>query len=58
MGWSDGLAWSAIAGVNVAVAPKVLLKYTFKYLAEPVGSAPTDPVQRGVENGIVLDVRF
>lgn len=58
MGWSGGLGWSAIAGVNVAITPSVLLKYTFKYLAEPVDAAPSSPVRNGVENGIVLDVRF
>jgi hypothetical protein len=36
----------------------VLLKYTFKYLAEPVDGAPGSPVRNGIENGIVLDVRF
>jgi hypothetical protein len=58
MGYSGGFGWSAIAGVNVAITPSVLLKYTFKYLAEPVDGAPGSPVQNGIENGIVLDVRF
>ena len=58
MGYSGEIGWSAIAGVNVAITPKVLLKYTFKYLAEPIDSLPGAPVKNGVENGLVLDVRF
>jgi hypothetical protein len=58
MGYSGEFGWSAIAGVNVAITPKVLLKYTFKYLAEPIDSEPGSPVKSGVENGLVLDVRF
>ncbi len=58
MGYRGGFGWSAIAGVDVAITPSVLLKYTFKYLAEPVDAAPASPVLSGVENGIVLDVRF
>ena len=58
MGYSGGFGWSAIAGVNVAITPRVLLKYTFKYLAEPVDALPGAPVKNGIENGIVLDVRF
>jgi hypothetical protein len=58
MGYSGAFGWSAIAGVNVAITPRVLLKYTFKYLAEPVDGLPGAPVKTGVENGIVLDVRF
>ncbi len=58
MGYSGEFGWSAIAGINVAITPKVLLKYTFKYLAEPVDSLPGSPVKNGVENGLVLDVRF
>ena len=42
----------------MAITPKVLLKYTFKYLAEPIDSLPGQPVKNGIENGIVLDVRF
>jgi len=58
MGYRGGFGWSAIAGVNVAITPRVLLKYTFKYLAEPVEELPTAPIRSGVENGLVLDVRF
>ena len=58
MGTSGEFGWSAIAGVNVAITPKVLLKYTFKYLAEPVESLPGEPVKNGIENALVLDVRF
>jgi len=58
MGYTSEFVWSAIAGVNVAITPKVLLKYTFKYLAEPIDSEPGSPVKSGVENGLVLDVRF
>jgi hypothetical protein len=58
MGYSGEFGWSAIAGINVAITPKVLLKYTFKYLAEPIDSLPGSPVRNGVENGLVLDVRF
>jgi hypothetical protein len=58
MGYSGEFVWSAIAGINVAITPKVLLKYTFKYLAEPADSLPGSPVKNGVENGLVLDVRF
>jgi hypothetical protein len=58
MGYSGEFGWSAIAGVNVAITPRVLLKYTFKYLAEPVDALPGEPVRNGIENGLVLDVRF
>lgn len=58
MGTSGEFGWSAIAGVNVALTPKVLLKYTFKYLAEPPDSLPGSPVRNGIDNGLVLDVRF
>ncbi len=58
MGYAGEFVWSAIAGVNVAITPSVLLKYTFKYLAEPLDGLPGAPVRNGVENGIVLDVRF
>jgi hypothetical protein len=58
MGYSAGFGWSAIAGVNLAVTPKAMLKYTFKYLAEPLDSLPGSPVMNGVENGLVLDVKF
>jgi hypothetical protein len=58
MGYSGEFGWSAIAGANVALTPKVLLKYTFKYLADPVDTLPGSPVKNGVENGLVLDVRF
>jgi hypothetical protein len=58
MGYAGEFGWSAIAGINVAITPKVLLKYTFKYLAEPVDGLPGSPVKNGVENGLVLDVRF
>jgi hypothetical protein len=58
MGSSGEFGWSAMAGVNVAITPKVLLKYTFKYLAEPIDSLPGSPVKNGVENGLVLDARF
>ncbi len=37
MGYSGMFGWSAIAGVNVAITPRVLLKYSFRFLAEPVG---------------------
>jgi hypothetical protein len=58
LGSNGEFGWSAIAGVNVAITPKVLLKYTFKYLAEPPEGPPGQPVRNGVENGLVLDVRF
>lgn len=58
MGYSGEFGWSAIAGVNLNISPKVLLKYTFKYLAEPLDGPPGSPVKNGVENAIVLDVRF
>lgn len=58
MGFSGEFGWSAIAGVNVSISPKVLLKYTFKYLAEPPDGPPGSPVKNGVENALVLDVRF
>jgi hypothetical protein len=58
MGYSGEFGWSAIAGVDVAITPRVLLKYTLKYLAEPLDGPPGSPVKDGVENGLVLDVRF
>jgi hypothetical protein len=58
MGYSGAFGWSGIAGVNVAITPRVLLKYTFKFLAEPADGLPGSPVKNGVENGLVLDVRF
>ncbi len=58
VGYSGELGWSAIAGVDVVVTPKVLLRYTFKYLAEPLDGLPGSSVENGVENGLVLDVRF
>ena len=58
MGYTGEFGWSAIAGVNVAITPRVLLKYTFKYLAEPPAGLPGETVRNGIENGLVLDVRF
>jgi len=58
LGYTGEFGWSVIAGVNVAITPKVLLKYTFKYLAEPPAGLPGEPVRNGIENGLVLDVRF
>jgi hypothetical protein len=58
MGYSSGFAWSAILGLNATITPKVLLKYTFKYLAEPIDSMPGSPIRNGIENGLVVDVRF
>jgi hypothetical protein len=52
------LGWSAIGGVNLSFTPKVILKYTFKYLAEPPENEWTSTVKEGIENGLVLDVRF
>ena len=58
IGGSGEFGWSAIAGINVAITPKVALKYTFRYLAEPVETLPGATVKKGVENALVLDVRF
>ena len=58
MGYSGQFVWSVLAGVNAAFTPKVLLKYNFKYLAEPLDDRPGAPIKEGVENGLVLDVRF
>jgi hypothetical protein len=58
MGYSGQFVWSVLAGVNVTFSPKVLLKYNFKYLAEPVDGRPGAPIKNGLENGLVLDVRF
>ena len=56
--YTGELGWSAIAGVNLSFTPKVALKYTFKYLAEPPENEWTSAVKQGVENALVLDVRF
>jgi hypothetical protein len=52
------LGWTATAGVNVAFTPTVLLRYTLKFLAEPPESEWTSHVKHGIENALVLDVRF
>jgi hypothetical protein len=58
MGCSGQFVWSAIAGVNVAITQEMLLKYTFKYFDEPIDGRRGSPVKNGIENGLVLDVRF
>ena len=58
LGNADEFAWSLIVGVNVVVSQAVMLKYTFKYLADSLDALPGSPVRRGIENGLVLDVRL
>lgn len=58
MGYSGNFGWSAIAGINFSFTPKVVLKYFFRYLAEPVENVPGAPVKNGIENGLVLDVKL
>ncbi len=58
MGYSGQFVWSALAGIDVAITPKVLLAYTFKYMVEPLDNRPDSTVRSGIENGLVLDVRF
>lgn len=56
--YTGEFGWSAIAGASFSFTPKVLLKYTFKYLAEPPENEWISAVKNGIENALVLDARF
>ena len=56
--YANGLGYSIISGVNLSFTKEVMLKYTFSYLSETVDYVTRPEPKRGIENALILDLRF
>ena len=58
LGYSTGLGWSVIAGADFRFTPDLVLKYTLEYATNTVVYVTTPQTTTGINNTLVLDVRF
>jgi len=58
LGWANGLGWSAIAGADWSITPSLKLRYNFQYLSNTIEYVTAPVTKNGIENALVMDVKF
>jgi hypothetical protein len=58
LGWSTGIGYSVIAGTDFRFTQDVTLKYTLEYASNTVVYVEKPRTTDGINNTLVLDVRF
>jgi hypothetical protein len=58
LSWTGRFGYSILAGIDIKFSPEVLLKYNFQFLQDTIDYTTVPKPKYGIENALILDVKF
>jgi hypothetical protein len=58
LSYADDFGYSVIAGMKLSFSENISLKYQFQFLSDTIQYLETPQTKVGIENGLILDIRF